>query len=146
MKFQEKTGITGCFRMQVYRRGKLIEEYQDNNLIVTGARSAMAHLIAGNGTGKQISRIAFGTSLHAPTPDDTAITDAYSKAVGGFSYPLAGQVEVQWELQATEANGKSIAEFGLILADGTLFARKIRQNPIYKDADISIDGAWLIIF
>jgi hypothetical protein len=46
----------------------------------------------------------------------------------------------------SEANGMAIREFGLLTANGTLFARRIRANPIYKESDISIEGEWIIIF
>jgi hypothetical protein len=137
--------MRGCFRMRVYKRGKLVEEYQDRNLIVNGARDAVARLISGAGEGKQIARIAFGTSGNIPTPDDTAITNPFIKPILSASYPETGQVEFKWNLQSGEANGKGIIEFGLLCADGTLYARKIRQEAIPKEPDISLEGEWIII-
>jgi hypothetical protein len=141
----ENVPVRGDFRMRVYRRGKLIEDYGGHNLIVDGARPAMARLIAGD-IGGRIAAIAFGTKGGTPTPEDTEITGAFSKAITGFSYPAPGQVEVAWNLSVSEANGLAIVEFGLCCADGALFARKTRENPILKADDISIDGQWLIIF
>jgi hypothetical protein len=138
--------MRGEFRTWVYRKGILIEEYEDHNIIVNGARSAIAQLISGNGTGKNINRIAFGISGAAPSPDNTAITGAFIKNLSGYSYPMTGQVLFSWELLTTEANGKDIREFGLLCADGTLFARKTRTKPLEKDSDISVEGRWLIIF
>jgi hypothetical protein len=137
--------LRGEFRMRVYRRGVLIEEYEDRNLIVNGARAAVARLIAGDGAGKNINRIAFGTSGAATSPDNTEITGAYTKNLIGHSYPMTGQVLFTWDLTTTEANGKAILEFGLLCADNTLFARKTRAKPLEKDLDISIEGEWLII-
>jgi hypothetical protein len=123
--------------MKVYQRGKLIEEYEDHNLIVDGARSVMARLIAGEVEGQSITHIALGTNGATPTPDDTEITEAFP------THPPAG-----WNLLVSEANGLAIIEFGLLCGDGTLFARKIREKPlpIYKEDDISVDGQWTIIF
>jgi hypothetical protein len=132
--------------MKVYQRGKLIEEYEEHNLIVDGARSSMASLIAGDVEGKSIATIAFGVNGTPPTLDNTEITSAFSKAITGFSYPTPGQVEFAWNLSVSEANGMAIIEFGLRSEDGTLFARKTRENPIHKADDISIEGQWLIIF
>jgi hypothetical protein len=137
--------LRGEFRMRVYRKGVLIEAYEDRNLIVNGARSAIARLISGDGTGKNINRIAFGTGNAAPSPDNTAITGAFVKNLTGYSFPMTGQVLFSWNLLTTEANGKGILEFGLLCADNTLFARKIRTKPLEKDSDISIEGQWLII-
>lgn len=146
IKSCEKEKMRGCFRMKVYRSGKLIETYEDDNLIVSGAKSAMAALIAGNGAGKSITQIAFGTNGDVPTPDDTAITQPFAKGVTAVSYPETGQVEFSWDLLTGESNSKAILEFGLILEDGTLFARKHRPAPIHKDSDIALEGQWLIIF
>jgi hypothetical protein len=143
---QEIVPMRGEFRLWVYRRGILIEEYEDNNLIVNGALTAMAYLVSGGGTEKLINRIAFGTNGNAPSTSDTTITSAYNKAVSSFTYPAAGQVEINWNLLVGEANGKAIMEFGLLCTDGTLFARKNRVKAIEKDSDISLEGKWLLIF
>jgi hypothetical protein len=138
--------MRGEFRLWIYRRGILIEEYEDHNLIVNGARTIMAHLVAGDGSGKPINRIAFGTNGAAPSPSNTVITSPFTKAVTGFSYPAAGQVQINWNLLVGEANGKGIMEFGLLCSDGTLFARKNRAKAIEKDSDISLEGQWIITF
>ena len=82
----------------------------------------MAHLVVNDGSGKPINRIAFGTNGAAPSPANTAITSPFAKAVIGFSYPATGQVQINWNLLVSEANGKAIMEFGLLCTDGTLFA------------------------
>jgi hypothetical protein len=48
-----------------------------------------------------------------------------------------GRVTISWELLTSEDNGQAIMEFGLVCADNTLFSRRVRANPIYKEADIS---------
>ena len=132
--------------MKVYRKRKLIETFEDSNLIVNGARRAMEQLVAGNVAGKSIDRIAFGTSGNVPTPDGTAIADPFVKPLTGVVFPATGGVEFQWDLLSTEANGKAILEFGLLCADGTLYARRNRATPINKDSDIALEGQWIINF
>lgn len=144
--FEEKAALKGILRYTIFRNGVPVEKAEDNNLIVNGARLQMAHLIAGDVTNRGINRISVGTSGTSPAVGDTAITGAFSKAVEGFTYPANGQVQVNWKLTVAEANGMAIREFGLICANGTLFARRIRANPIYKESDISIEGEWIIIF
>jgi hypothetical protein len=147
IKFVDKFPVMrGEFRMWVYRKGILVDEYEDHNIIVNGARSAVARLVSGDGAGKEINRIAFGVSGAVASPDNTAISSPYMKSFVGYSYPLAGQILFSWDLLTSEANGKSIMEFGLICGDGTLFARKTRKKPLEKDSDISAEGQWLIIF
>jgi hypothetical protein len=145
-KFHEGAPTRGDFRMRVYWRGKLIENYAEHNLIVGSARQAMTKLIAGVGTGKNINRIAFGTNSNIPVLGDTAITLPFLKAIDSITYPANNKVEFSWSLGTNESNGKAISEFGLMCADNTLFARKNRKLPINKDSDIAIEGQWIIIF
>jgi hypothetical protein len=146
LKIMDKFPIQGIFSMEVYRKGKLIETYADSNLIVNGARIQASHLVAGDVLGRSIAKIAFGTNGVPPQDTDTIIANKFDKPVSGFGYPETGQVQVNWELLTTEDNGMAIMEFGLITADGTLFARKTRNKPIYKESDISISGQWTIVF
>lgn len=145
MRITEELTLRGALLVNVRRHGRLLACWRDDNMIMVGARNALAQLIAGDGPGKVISQIGFGTSGSGPTPDDTALTGAFVKQVTGHAYPSAGRVRFDWRLETTEANGLAIREFGLITADDTLFARKTRA-PIEKADDISLDGAWTIIF
>ncbi len=81
-----------------------------------------------------------------PTPKDAGLTDAFLKDIASHSYPADGRVRFDWRLEPFEANGLIIREFGLIASKGSLFARKTRHAPIEKTDDISLDGAWTIIF
>jgi hypothetical protein len=145
-KFVEKVSLRGIFNVEIFRAGKLVEEILDENLVVNGARFQMAHLVAGEVSGRDIASIAFGTSGTTPDPSDTSITNQYIKPILSFSYPENGRVRFNWNLLVTENNGMAIMEFGLLTVDGMLFARKTRVNPIHKAADISIEGYWTIIF
>lgn len=136
----------GIFTLLVWRHGKLVEEYVDDNLVVDLAKEQMAHLIAGDTTDRFISQIAFGTNGTAPAPGNTAITDPYVKAIGAASYPTDHSVQFAFSLDSGEANGKAIIEFGLLTGAGALFARKVRAGAIYKESDLSLTGTWRIIF
>lgn len=146
INIQETAGLQGIFRLKVFKKGKLIETYEDTNLIVSGAKEALAHLLAGQGTGKNLTSIGFGVNGNVPLPEDTALKNAFVKDVTKITFPSAGHVEFSWDLLTTEANGKEIIEFGLLLQDGTLFSRKTRKKPISKDSDIALEGQWEIIF
>jgi hypothetical protein len=150
VRFHERQELRGILEYRVYRhRGEakeLVGEFKDENLIVNGARNQMARLIAGNFTNRNIAKISFGTSGTAPSVDNTLITNAFTKSVSGFTYPAMGQVTAAWNLLTSEDNGQAIMEFGLVCADDTLFSRRVRNNPIYKESDISIEGQWTIIF
>lgn len=60
-------GIKGIFEMKIYKAGKLIEEYKDTNMIMNVAKEALAKLIGGDGSGKVITKIGFGTNGSAYT-------------------------------------------------------------------------------
>ena len=145
-RFIERTALRGRLSYTVFKNGVPVEQFVDNNLIVNGARLQMARLIAGDINGRSVTHIAVGTNGDTPTVNDTEITDLFIKPVDGFEFPASGQVQINWKLLVSEANGKAIQEFGLYTEDGTLFARRIRVNPIHKENDISIEGQWIIIF
>ena len=145
MNITDETALRGEFVLPVYRKGKLIEEYVDKNMIMNVAKDAMARLIGGDGINKQITHIGFGTNGVGPNPNDTALTSAYSKPITAVTYPATGQAAFAWTLGTSEANGKAITELGLLCEDGTLFSRKTR-GAINKEADLSLDGVWTIIF
>jgi hypothetical protein len=146
IRFEEKIPLRGIFEMRVYKSGKLIDEITDSNLIVDIAREQMAHLVAGETSGRHIASIAFGTSNVDPLPSDTVLTGQWSRAISSHTFPSGGKVRFDWQLGVMENNGMAIREFGLLTADGKLFARKTRTNPINKEADISVEGNWTIIF
>lgn len=145
MNFCEELKFRGEFRLQVFKCGELVEDYQDCNLIVSAARDTLARLIGGDVVGKSITQIAFGSNGTGPVPSDSAIITPFTKVLGGHAYPAPGQVRFDWNLATTEANGLVIKEFGLIASDGTLFARKTRSG-IEKQADLSLAGSWTIFF
>jgi hypothetical protein len=143
-RFNDRQDLRGVLCYKVYRhRGEakeLIDEIEDDNLIVNGARNQMARLIAGDFAERNITKISFGANGAEPTVNDAVITGAFTKDVSGFIYPAMGQVTIAWSLLTSEDNGQAIMEFGLVCEDDTLFSRRVRADPIYKAADISIEG------
>ncbi len=145
MNITEHVQLRGILELAIMQQNKIIEEYRDENMIMNVAKDALSRLIGGDGAGKVITQIGFGTNGAGPTPDDTALTGAFTKALSGHTYPQPGHVKFTFSLATTEANGMSIKEFGLICSDNTLFARKTR-GAIEKADDISLEGSWTIIF
>lgn len=137
--------MRGVFEYRMKIKGTLVDEYREDNLIVDMARTTLSKLIGGDGNGKNITGIGFGTNPAMPTPADSALTAPYIKGFVSHNYPSPGRIQFVWTLTTTEANGLNIAEFGLLCADGSLFARKSR-GVIAKDQDMSLDGSWTIIF
>jgi hypothetical protein len=72
-KYDGKKSYDGkTYLLWVYRRGILIEKYEDHNLIVNCARSVMAHLVTSDSGGKPINRISFGTNGAVLSPTNTS--------------------------------------------------------------------------
>lgn len=148
MKFTDKLQFNGIFEQKIYKLDHhnkliLIEDYIDKNLIVTVGKEKITKLLANDGSNHYISSIAVGTNQTTPTIADTSITDSFIKNITSYSFPSQQSVSFSWVLELTEANGKSIGEYGLICQDSTLFARKTR-GVVAKESDILIEGNWTI--
>lgn len=137
---------TGHFILDIFAGGKLIEHFEEKNLIVTGSKQIHAKLLGGAFTGQNVAQIGFGTNGAAPVVGNTDLTGKYLKAIDTVSYPASNQVQFNFSLSSSENNGMAIMEFGLFTAAGTLYARKVRSAALNKDSDVSISGSWIISF
>ncbi len=139
--------LKGLFVLDVIcaKTGQVLEHYEDNNLIVNGGRTAVMLLLGAGDTTKQLTQISVGTNGTAPVGTDNAITGAFTKDLGTVTYPTISSVKFDFQIGAGDANGIGIKEFGLVTADGTLFARKVRAL-INKNSDIILNGAWTVTF
>ena len=137
---------TGFFSIDVFVDGKLVEHFEENNLIVDNSKQIHAKLLGGAFTNQNIAQIGFGTNGTAPAAGNAALTSAYLKAIDTVSYPAANQVQFNFSLASSENNGMAILEFGLFTAGGTLYARRVRSAALNKDTDVSINGSWIISF
>jgi hypothetical protein len=137
----------GIFVMRAYRRGVLIDQLIDRNLVVDGIKEVLAQLLGEGVAGKVVTRIGFGSNGTPPVVGDNALTTQYVRDISAVSYPVAGQVQFDWQLDSGEANGLAIREWGLITDDGALLvARKARASAILKEADVTLEGSWIIVF
>lgn len=136
----------GIFTLDIFRRGELLEHYEDDNLIVDQGRTNITRLLGGDGAGLQIAQIGFGTNGAVALPGNTALTGAYIKAIDAHAYPTATSVLFNFSLGTTEANGMAIYEFGLFTMSGLLHARKVRGGPLAKASDLSLSGTWQLLY
>lgn len=148
MKFldQFERGPSGLFVLNVYRRGELIDRFEEKNLIVDNYKQTHAHLLGGDVANRSVSQFGVGTSGVAPAGGNTTLTGGYTKNLDSVIYPASNQVQFDFSLGSTEANGMAILEFGLFTTAGTLYARKVRATALNKDTDISFTGTWTISF
>jgi hypothetical protein len=139
-------GPTGRLHIEVFRKGVLVEVFDEDNLVVDGYKNTHSHLIGGDTTNYRVTQFGVGTNGTAPAAGNTALTSPFTKAVDSVSYPASGQVQFGFSLASGEANGKSIMEFGLLTAGGVLYARRVRASALVKTSDISFTGTWTITF
>lgn len=136
--------FSGLICFDVKKRGKIIEHYEDHNLIVTLGRQRMAELLAGISSAT-VTQIGVGTGGTAATVDDTGLTDAVLIPI--TSATAEGKVaRFNFVIDQATANGLKIKEFGLFCSDGAMFSHRTRTGVIEKADDIEIDGYWEIRF
>lgn len=153
----DKAPMRGVFSMRVKdRAGNIIEEYEDHNMIVNGAKFVMAQLISDPELASScyVKSIVFGDGTAQAQAGDTTLGNlCVTKDIDSFAYPedTNDRVEFSWSLDYGDGNGDdgsglNIREFGLLCGDGqTLFSKKTR-NAIFKDDSLSLEGTWTIIF
>lgn len=135
--------IDGVLHLIAYdQQGRELWSLRQSNQIVNGAYEIAAEALAGL-PNAAISKVAAGTNGTEPTESDTSITDPTIVDVQTIEYPAPDTVRFNFTFGYMDAAGKSIAEFGLLTADGRLFARKVRQ-PIEKTEYMTIKGSWEI--
>jgi hypothetical protein len=141
---------SGRFFLHVFKRGELVETFEENNLIVIGSQQTHAHLLGGDVANRSVTQMSFGTGIAAPAFGNTSLTSPYTKAIDSVSYPLTNQVQFAFSLGLaggdTSAYGMAISEFGLVTAGGVLYARKTRSAPLNFASDVSFQGTWCISF
>lgn len=125
------------------RHGRELWSMTDSNLIVAGGYRITAEALAGT-PGTKISNVAIGTNTTEPQETDTQITNAVMTTIQNVEYPAPSTVRFHFRFEYTDAVGMSIAEFGLLSADGRLFSRKVRA-VIEKTEHMTIVGMWDII-
>ncbi len=137
----------GTFTWKVIEEatGKVVETFSEKNMVVLIGKTNLTKLIGGDAAGKAVTQVSVGTNGTDPALSDNAITSAFTKNIDSVSYPDASSVEFNFTILGTEANGMTIREAGLILADNTLFARKTRADFAKTSAN-KLVGTWIIKF
>ena len=139
--------VQGRFRLDVFRHGDLVERVDEPNLVVINAGLILASILGGSIAAPGLTQLGVGTSMVPPAFGNTALSAPYLRPLGAPDYPAPGQVRFAFRLDASEANGMAIGEFGLLSAAGLLFARKTRRfATIPKDASTALAGTWTIEF
>jgi hypothetical protein len=137
----------GILDLRLARHGRVERHVRLRNLVVVTSKYIHARLLGGATAGNSITQVGFGSTATPAALGNTALSvDAYIKAVDGITYPAANQVAFAISLGTFEANGIVLAEFGLLTANGGLYARLVRAAPLVKDASMSLTATWTLTF
>jgi hypothetical protein len=160
--FTDTVGIRGSVKCFIEEDGVKTLHHEKSNLIVNGARKALAHLVAEATATYKISQFQLGIAGHSgtdiltpvsPTINDVALnSSAFSKAITVFEYlPSGAETSVKFTvvIDKAEANGSGVVaytEAGLFCADNvTMFARETFP-AIVKNANRRVSFEWSILF
>jgi hypothetical protein len=132
MKINESLSLKGSVKVQLFdENGKLKQEHEDHNLIVTIGKSYLATwLAAASHAGAFMSYIALGEGTSGPSASDTTLG---TELTGGGNARVVGTLTPSsntWNNTATFAPGNgtgAVTEAGLFsaLTSGTMFARQV---------------------
>lgn len=140
--------VTGDIHLEVIRDKKIIDKFDDHNLVVDVGRKRLAALAAGkvgSYTESYISHIGLGSGSTAETVNDTALENQQLFPL--TSIEVDGRdVKCNFFIANDEAVGLAIHELGLFCADGTMFSHRVRQGIIEKYEDIEVRGYWVLHF
>lgn len=143
--------VTGHVEFIHYRDGIEVARYEHKNLVVTLGRTRLSKLIAGDETAF-VTKFRTGTGSTAPAASDSGMQTGVNittgqpyKAVDNVTYPAAGKVRFEMSLGTSEANGNTLAEYGLFTSDNVLFARVVRP-AFAKTSSDSLTIRWTINF
>lgn len=136
--------IHGEVHLTVKKNGKVVEEWQGSNLIVSSGRNKLARIVGGLYNGG-LTKVGVGSGTNEPAETDTGLTDVQYVPIISAEDD-GSMVKLTFALGANDANGLNIRELGLFFEDGTMFNRKLRSGTIPKQPDIEIDGWWKLYF
>jgi hypothetical protein len=134
--------------------GEILTKYTIKNTIVYNGLNSIIRLLAQNAgdpaaANLKIASLHVGTGTIAPTRADVALLgDVFTMALvdaDRVESIATSQLVITKTLGAGDANGSTLTEAGLFLADGTLFARQIHP-AIPKTNIITITYEWQISF
>ena len=137
----EKIGIKGFLTLKFYDKGVLVKEDKGNNLIVGyGYAKLLSMLIGTNDIG--IDKIQVGVESQPADGLDTQILSPVNLAITSREI-TNGKLTLEFQFGSAQGNGTTFCEFGIILKDGSLFARKV-WPAFNKIEDLTINGTWEI--
>ncbi|MDE2099069.1 MAG: hypothetical protein KGL39_17580 [Patescibacteria group bacterium] len=150
-----RDGIAIEANLRIERRsldGRLLGAIEVANLVVTVGRNLVRDFLSGAAV-TALSEFAIGTGSAAPANTDTQlVTEVFRDIFTSVSSPMDGQLQIQYYLGSTSANGYTISEAGLFgngataaANSGTLYARGTFAGEA-KDSTQAWTFTWTLNF
>lgn len=152
MQANDHFKINGALSIRLIDKvsGKVLRTEHFENLVVDTGKLNVAKLLGGDAAGEPVDKIGVGDSNTAAAVTDTALSNAFTRALNGngsyaaVTYPANGQVQFAATILDTEANGTNIWEFGLFNTSSALIARKVLSTVIAKTSSFSVEVEWIL--
>lgn len=137
----EKINVSGVLTLKAYKKGALIWEKTDHNLIVNGGYNAILSCLKGD-TGFDISKVKVGQDETGAHVEDTELLAPIELSITSKTI-IGNKLVIEFVFGESVGNGTVWGEFGLFTTNGTLFSRKA-WNPFTKISDLTLNGTWEI--
>lgn len=136
--------LRGRLSVVVRVDGEVVERHDGPNLILDGATAITHRALAGDADAA-FARVAVGNSSAVPTPADVgAVGDSAEVVIQSIARPVPGETVIMFRVEEGQANTLGVvAEFVLLTADGSAFARTLR-GPIVKNDRVQLEGTWTL--
>lgn len=129
------------------KSGKIVKEWEDDNVVVNNALYQFARLLAGvDQTDRLIDRMQFGAGTTAESVTDTALGTPLTpiKTVSSpAEFPDDRSVKFTAFLLEDEMNGFPVSEAALLFANSTMATRKVFP-ALNKSEDFIFEFQWTL--
>lgn len=135
MNLKDNTGIIGRIKIFKYEKGKLIEEYEQENLITNVGLDFLLHLIGGDRTGG-INKIAIGGNNTPADKTNTALGNKMLLIDASRDYTVSSRINFLSNIpENTFSSIVNYQEAGLVYKSTTeeiLITRLVFTDVIYQ--------------
>ncbi len=134
----------GSVKIYDKNTGKVL--YDDKNVVVNGGREILSKLLGEALAANEITTLQAGTGTSPAEKTETSlVASVFSKAKTTQTYPTTESVKFAFSITDSEANGYTLAEFGLFTSGGDMFARTV-TGGFPKTSAMALEIEWTITF
>jgi len=144
---KDKVNFTGHFKIQsIDKRGHVIDEWQEQNMIMEDARETMSEIFGNMDTNTFIEKLVLGTEGHASgdiATEKTSSEGFVKERDRLFSEPLAGTVNTNDILSDIRLNDYVYAEPDTATNGYYRYVAATTTNYTVTDADLTNTSIWI---